>query len=72
MAKTKRKKVVDEAKEALKKKVEKKEIDYDYILAQMKEDRDTICRDAKRISELEQRIDRIVIAHTKCKSLKGM
>ncbi len=27
---------------------------------------------AEDISKLEQRIDRIVIAHTKCKSLKGM
>ncbi len=25
-----------------------------------------------RVLELEQRIDRIVVAHTKCKSLKGM
>ncbi len=53
-----------------------KVVDYSYLLAQLKEDRDAVCRLANQlqsdIGKVNQRIDRIVEAHEKCKSLKGL
>ncbi len=60
------------AKKQTVKKEKTEKNNYDYLLAQMKADRDTICKHAARICELEQRLDKIVIAHTKCKSLKNL
>jgi len=56
------------------KKVEetKEESSNEYILVQLKEDRDVICKQANRITALERRIDRIVAALGKSKSVRGL
>ena len=53
-----------------------KVVDYSYLLAQLKEDRDAVCKLANQLQsdtdKVNKRIDRIVEAHEKCKSLKNL
>ena len=53
-----------------------KVVDYGYLVAQLTEDRNAVCRLANQlqsdINTVNQRIDRIVDAINKSKSIKGL
>ena len=55
---------------------EEKVVDYGYLVAQLTEDRNAVCRLANQlqsdINTVNQRIDRIVDAINKSKSVKGL
>ena len=66
-------------KKATKKEVkptEQKTVGYDYLLAQLTEDRNAICKLANQlqadIGKVNDRIDRIVAAIVRSKNIKGM
>ncbi len=53
-------------------KAKKVRLDPAYVLAQLKEDRDTMCKQAKRMTVLEERFNKLITALITSKTLKGI
>ena len=65
----KKKKVVEEAKKALAKKTKEPQYHVQSMIGSLQDQVDYLF---KANDKLNQRIDGIITAHTKCKSLKGL
>ena len=61
-------------KKIVKKVAKAKKVCFDpaYVLAQLKEDRDTMCKQAKRMTALEARLSKLITALQKSRPLKGL
>ncbi|KKN59770.1 hypothetical protein LCGC14_0538600 [marine sediment metagenome] len=68
----KKKKTVKKVAKKKTEEAKKVRLDPDYVLAQLKEDRDTMCKQAKRMTALEERLNKLITALQTPKTLKGI